>query len=76
MNRCTPVGSSGTKGFILAHLYLVQTRPLDRPTVPSNGPLVHPTMLSSQLFFSNSSDAARKATVGSSDDIKLISAFA
>jgi hypothetical protein len=43
----------------------------DRPKVPSNGPSVHPTLLSSRLLFSNSSDATREGTVGSSDGIKL-----
>jgi hypothetical protein len=52
-------------------LCLVQIRPPDRPTVPSNGPSVHPTLLSSQLLFSNSSDVTRKGTVDSSDGIKF-----
>jgi hypothetical protein len=33
----------------------------------SNGPSVHPTLLSSVLLLCNSSDATRKWTVGSSD---------
>jgi hypothetical protein len=35
--------------------------------VPSNGPSVHPTLLSSPLLFYNSSDVTRKWIVGSSD---------
>jgi hypothetical protein len=35
--------------------------------VPTNGPSVHPTLLSSLLLLCNSSDATRKWTVGSSD---------
>jgi hypothetical protein len=44
--------------------------------VPSNGPLIHPTLLSSPLLFSNSSDATRKQTVGSSDGVKLTAVVA
>jgi hypothetical protein len=39
----------------------------DRPTVPSNGPLVHPTLLTSLLCLFYSSDACRMRIVGSSD---------
>jgi hypothetical protein len=42
--------------------------------VPSNGLLVHPTLLSSRLLFSNSSDATRKGTVKSAYGVKLIPA--
>jgi hypothetical protein len=41
------------------------------PMVPSNEPSVHPTLLSLWFLFSNSSDATRKGTVGSSNGIKL-----
>jgi hypothetical protein len=62
-------GKSGVT--VLTRLCLVQTRPPDRPTVPSNGPSVHSTLLSLRLLFSNSSDVTRKGTVGSSDGVKL-----
>jgi hypothetical protein len=35
--------------------------------VPSNGPSVHPTLLSSILLLCNSSDATRKWIIGSYD---------
>jgi hypothetical protein len=72
-NNSTPVGSSGAWGFILARLCLVQTWSLDRPTVPSNGPLIHPMLLSSFLPLCNSCDATRKWTVGSSDGALVFS---
>jgi hypothetical protein len=55
-----------------ACLCLVKTWPPDSSMVPSNGPSVHPMLLSSRLLFSNSSDTTRKGTVSSSDGIKLI----
>jgi hypothetical protein len=67
MNRCWPVSTSGVTALILTRLYLVQTRSLDRPTVPSNGSLIHTTLLSSQLLFFNLSGATRNWAVGSSD---------
>jgi hypothetical protein len=50
---------------------LVQTWTPDRLTIPSTGPSVHPTLLSSWLLFSNSSDTTKKGTVASSDSVKL-----
>jgi hypothetical protein len=53
------VGSSGAEGFFLSCLCLVQTWSSDRPMVRSNGPSVHPVLLSSRLQPSNSPDATR-----------------
>jgi hypothetical protein len=61
------VGSSSAEGFFLSCLCLVQTWSSDRPMVRSNGPSVHPVLLSSRLQLSNSSDATRMWAVGSSD---------
>jgi hypothetical protein len=61
------VGSSGVEGFVLTRLCHVQTRSSDRPTVRSNGPSVHPVLVSSWLQLCNSSDATRMWAVGSSD---------
>jgi hypothetical protein len=44
-------------------------RPPDRPTVPSNGPSVHPMLLSLRLLFFNSSDATRKGKVVSGEGV-------
>jgi hypothetical protein len=61
------VGSTGAEGFVLARLCLDSNWASDRPTVSSLRPSDHPVLLSLQLFLCNSSDAARKWTVGSSD---------
>jgi hypothetical protein len=61
------VGSSGAEGFVLVRLCLVQTWSSDRPTVRSNGPSVHPVLVSSWLELFNSSDATRMWAVGSFD---------
>jgi hypothetical protein len=53
--------------IVLARLCLVQTWSPDRLMIPSNGPSVHPTLLTSLPCFFNSSGASPKWTVGSSD---------
>jgi hypothetical protein len=69
MNRCRPISSSGATASIMACLCLVLAWSSDRPTVPSNGPSDHPTLLSSLILLFNLSDATRKWTVGSFDSV-------
>jgi hypothetical protein len=61
------VGSSGVEGFILARLCMNSNWASDRPTGSTLRPSDHPVLLSSLLFFCNSSDATKTRTVGSSD---------
>jgi hypothetical protein len=68
------VSSSSAEEFVLARLCLVQTWSSDRPMVLSNGPSIHPVLVSSWLQLCNSSDASRILTVGSSDGVNFISA--
>jgi hypothetical protein len=62
------VGSSGAEDFVLAHLCLNSNWASHRPTVSSLRSSDPPVLLSSLLFFCNSSDASTKWIVGSSDD--------
>jgi hypothetical protein len=61
------VGSYGaTRRYTRASLSCTREPP-DRPTMPSNGPSVHPTLLTSMLCLFYSSDACGKWIVNSSD---------
>jgi hypothetical protein len=71
MNRCSTIGSSGATALVLACLCLVQTWSLDRPMVPSNGLLVHPTLLTSLICLFYSSERCRWRTNGSSNHANL-----
>jgi hypothetical protein len=66
------VGSCGAEDFVLAHLYLDSNWASDRPTVSSLRPSDHPVLLSSLLYFCNSSDSSTKWTVSSSDGANFI----
>jgi hypothetical protein len=61
------VGTSGAEGFVLARLCLDSNWASDRPTMSPLRTSDHPVLLSSLLFFCNSSDATRNWTVGSSN---------